>query len=203
MVSSYLPLIENRYADDLDEEGREFLDFAVDGAERMRAMIDGLLASSRVQTQGDSFEAVNLNDVLAEAQQDLQVKIDDADAAITVEELPQIEGDTNQLRQVFQNLLENALEYSGEGPPRIRVSAERDGSEWVVSVQNNGIGIESDDAERIFRVFERLHSRDEHSGTGIGLSLCDRIIDRHGGDIWVDSEPGDGTIFSFTLPQRL
>ncbi|NUB91420.1 PAS domain S-box protein [Haloterrigena sp. SYSU A121-1] len=200
MVSSYLQLIEHRYSDDLDEEGREFLEFAVDGAERMREMIDGLLEYSRVQTQANPFEPVELDDVLADVREDLRVKIEEHDAAIVAEDLPRIEGDPSQIRQVLQNLLDNAIEYSGEGPPRIRVAAERDGAECVVAVRDNGIGIDPDEADRIFDVFERLHSRDEHSGTGIGLALCERVVERHGGEIWVESEPGDGTTFSFTLP---
>ncbi|ELZ14137.1 multi-sensor signal transduction histidine kinase [Haloterrigena salina JCM 13891] len=200
MVSSYLQMIEHRYSDDLDEEGREFLEFAVDGAERMREMIDGLLEYSRVQTQANPFEPVELGDVLADVREDLQVKIEEHDATIVAEDLPRIEGDPSQIRQVLQNLLDNAIEYSGEGPPRIRVTAERDGAECVVAVRDNGIGIDPDEADRIFDVFERLHSRDEHSGTGIGLALCERVVERHGGEIWVESEPGDGTTFSFTLP---
>ncbi|WP_306057450.1 PAS domain S-box protein [Natronococcus wangiae] len=200
MVSSYLQLIENRYADELDEEGREFLEFAVDGADRMNAMIDGLLEYSRVETRGDPFEPTELDEVLAEATQDLQLKIDESDAEITAEALPRVEGDPSQLRQLVQNLLDNALEYSGDDPPRVHVSAERDGPAWIVSVRDEGIGIDPDDRGRIFEVFQRLHSHEEYDGTGIGLALCKRIVERHDGEIWVDSEPGDGTTFSFRLP---
>jgi PAS domain S-box-containing protein len=200
MVSSYLQLIESRYGDELDEDGEEFLAFAVDGADRMRDMIDGLLAYSRVETQGDPIEPVDLDSVLESVLADLQLQIEETDAEITTDTLPRTEGDAAQLRQVFQNLLSNALEYSGDEPPRVSVDAERRGREWVISVHDEGIGIDPDDQERVFEVFQRLHSRKKYSGTGIGLALCQRIIERHGGEIWVDSEPGEGATFSFTLP---
>ncbi|QCS43046.1 PAS domain S-box protein [Natrinema versiforme] len=200
MVTSYLQLIENRYADDLDADGREFIDYAVDGAERMREMIDGLLEYSRVETQGDPLEPVDLDGILDDVCEDLQFSIEEADAEITADALPRVDGDASQLRQVFQNLLSNAIEYSGDEPPRIHVAAERDGGNWEISVSDEGIGIDPDDQERIFQVFQRLHSHEEHAGTGIGLALCHRIVERHGGEIRVDSEPGEGATFSFTLP---
>ncbi|RKD98350.1 ATP-binding protein [Halopiger aswanensis] len=200
MVTSYLQLLERRYADDLDDDAEEFIDFAVDGAERMREMIDGLLEYSRVETQGDPLEPVDLNDLLADVREDLRVRIEESDADIEAEDLPRVDGDASQLRQVFQNLLTNAIQYSGDDPPRVRVSAERAGDRWEVSVRDEGVGIDPDDQDRIFEVFQRLHSREDHPGTGIGLSLCRRIVERHGGEIRVDSEPDEGTTFSFTLP---
>ncbi|ARS88877.1 PAS domain-containing sensor histidine kinase [Natrarchaeobaculum aegyptiacum] len=203
MVSSYLQLVEDRYGDALDEDGEEFIAFATDGADRMREMIDGLLEYSRVQTQGQPLEPVALNDVVETVRRDLQVSIDEHEAEIVVEDLPRVVGDTAQLRQLFLNLLENAIAYSGDEPPRVHVSAERDrtrsGDEWVVSVRDEGVGIDPDHADRIFDVFERLVSHDEHPGTGIGLALCKRVVERHGGEIWVESEPGEGSTFSFTL----
>ncbi|NHN46291.1 PAS domain S-box protein [Halostella sp. JP-L12] len=201
MVSSYLQLIEDRYADELEADGREFLEFAVDGADRMRDMIEGLLEYSRVDTRGDPFEPVELNDVLADVRDDLQVKIEESDAAIAADDLPRVNGDASQLNQVFQNLLSNAIEYSGDAPPRIRVAADRadGGNEWVISVSDEGIGIDPDDADRVFEVFQSLHGPDD-SGTGIGLALVKRIVERHGGDVRVESEPGEGATFSFTLP---
>jgi signal transduction histidine kinase len=196
MVSTYLQLIEKRYADKLDEDGREYLDFAVDGADRMRDMIQALLEYSRVDTRGDPFESADLNEVLADVRDDLQMKIDETAAEITAEELPTV---TGQLRQLLQNLLDNAIEYSGDEPPRVHVAAERDGNRWTVSVSDEGIGINPDDADRVFDVFQSLHAPDEHDGTGIGLALCERIVERHGGDIWVDSQPDEGATFSFTL----
>ncbi|WP_049926298.1 PAS domain S-box protein [Halopiger goleimassiliensis] len=200
MVTSYLTLLENRYGDAFDEDGREFLAFAVDGAERMREMIDGLLEYSRVETRGDPFEPTDLNDVAEDVLADLQFRIEESDAAITVEDLPEVAGDASQLRQVFQNLLSNAITYSGDDPPRVRVDARRRGDEWEISVEDEGIGIDPEDQERVFSIFDRLHSREEYEGTGIGLALCERIVERHGGDIWVDSEPGEGATFTFTLP---
>lgn len=200
MISSYLQLLDDRYSDALDEDGQEFVDFAVDGAERMQTMIDDLLQYSRIDTQGDPFEPVDLDTVVDDACTDLQVRIDESDAVITTEELPHVEGDSSQLRQLVQNLLENAIEYSGDEPPRIHVSAEKRGHMWEISVSDEGIGIEPDDQKRIFEIFQRLHTVDEHDGSGIGLALCQRIVERHNGEIWVDSEPGNGSTFSFTIP---
>ncbi|RZH66501.1 PAS domain-containing sensor histidine kinase [Natrinema altunense] len=200
MISSYLQLIESRYAEDLDADGEEFIDYAVDGAERMRDMIEGLLAYSRVETQGNPLEPVALESVLESVVADLHLRIEETDADVEIADLPRVEGDASQLRQVFQNLLSNAIEYTDGEPPRISVDAERRGSEWTISVHDEGIGIEPDDQDRVFEVFQRLHSRENYSGTGIGLALCQRIIERHGGEIWVDSEPGVGSTFSLTLP---
>ena len=200
MVQSYLQLIERRSDDELTEETREFLEFAVDGADRMRAMIDSLLTYSRIETGGDPFVPVDLDAVLEDALTDLQVKLDESDAEITAEPLPHVEGDGNQLRQVFQNLLDNAIEYSGDEPPRIHVAAERDGDKWVISVSDEGIGIDPKHSDQVFEVFQRLHTHDEHDGGGIGLAICERIIERHDGDIGVESHPGDGATFYFTLP---
>jgi PAS domain S-box-containing protein len=200
MVSSYLQLLERRYGDELDEDGTEFLAFAVDGAERMQEMIDALLEYARVETRGDPFEPVDLEDVLDDVLDDLQVKVEESDAEITAEDLPCVEGDASQLRQLFQNLLDNAVEYSGDEPPRVHVAAERRGSEWAVSVADEGIGIDPEATDRIFEVFQRLDAADDHAGTGIGLALCRRIVERHGGDITVESTPGEGATFTFTLP---
>ncbi|WP_320443084.1 sensor histidine kinase [Halosolutus halophilus] len=131
---------------------------------------------------------------------DLEVQLAESDATVDTEALPRVEGDRNQLRQLFQNLLSNAIEYSGDEPPRVHVTAERNGSNCTVSVADEGIGIDPADSDRVFEVFRRLHGREEYEGTGIGLALCKRIVERHGGEIWVDSEPGEGSTFSFTLP---
>ncbi|SEW11373.1 sensor histidine kinase [Natrinema salifodinae] len=200
MVSSYLTLVENRYGDDLDADGREFIAFAVDGANRMREMIDGLLAYSRIETQGEPFEPVDLDAVFEDVETDLRIQIVESDATLEIPSLPTVSGDSNQLRQLFQNLVSNAIEYSGDDPPRVTVAAERNGSHWTISVEDEGIGIDPADADRIFDVFQRLHGREEYDGTGLGLALCERIVERHGGDIWVDAEPGEGSTFSVTLP---
>ncbi|WP_306059424.1 sensor histidine kinase [Natronococcus wangiae] len=200
MVSSYLQLIEQRYGGDLDEEGEEFLGFAIDGANRMRDMVDGLLEYSRVDTQGSPLEPTDLDVVLDEALADLRMKIEEHDAEIRRESLPRVRGDDDQLRQVFQNLLKNAIEYSGDERPRVHITAERRGVKWQISVADDGVGIESQDQDRIFELFQRLHSHDEHAGSGIGLALCKRIVERHNGRIWVESELGKGSTFAFTLP---
>ena len=200
MVSSYLQLIEKRYADDLDESGQEYIDYAVDGAARMREMIHGLLEYSRVETQGTPFQTVDLNDVVADVRADLQVTIAERDADIHVDDLPRVRGDEGQLGQVFQNLIRNAITYTEDGAPQIHITADRSGNEWEIAVQDEGIGIDPAHQDRVFDIFQRLHTQDEYSGSGIGLALCQRIIERHGGDIWVGSEPGEGSTFSFTLP---
>ncbi|ELY70941.1 PAS domain-containing protein [Natrinema versiforme] len=200
MVSSYLTLVERRYADELDADGEEFIEYAVDGATRMQEMIDGLLQYSRVDTQGDSFRPVDIDAVVADVLADLEVRIDETDAEIDIGSLPRVHGDPGQLRQLFQNLLDNAITYSGDGTPRISVFAEKDGARWMVSVRDRGIGIDPDDTDRIFRVFDRLHSHETYAGTGIGLALCQRIVERHDGEITVQSVPGEGTTFAVALP---
>ncbi|GAB3663318.1 MEDS domain-containing protein [Halopiger thermotolerans] len=201
MVSSYLQLIDRR-DDELSAETREYLEFAVDGAERMRAMIDGLLQYSRVQSRGGPLEPTDLEAVVADVRDDLQLRLEETDADLTVGDLPRVTGDPEQLRQLFQNLLDNAITYSGDEPPRIDIAAERtpDGDAWTISVRDDGIGIPPAEQERIFELFDRLHSREEYAGTGIGLALCQRIVERHGGEISVESEPGEGSTFAVTLP---
>ncbi|WP_049922669.1 PAS domain-containing protein [Halopiger djelfimassiliensis] len=202
MISSYLTLLERRYATELDEDAAEFIAFAVNGAERMRDMIDGLLAYSRIDTKGNPFRVVDLEDVLADVRADLEMRIHETDTELEVDSLPRVYGDPGQLRQLFQNLVDNAITYSGEQAPRISVFAEKDDREWVISVRDQGIGIDPDDTDRIFQVFDRLHSIGEYDGTGIGLALCQRIVERHDGEIRVDSQPGVGSTFSVALPTR-
>ena len=203
MVSSYLQLIDRRYADDLDEDGREFIDFAVDGADRMRAMVASLLRYSRITTQGQSLEPTDAQAVLEDVLEDLQLRIEETDATIETDDFPTVTADADQLSQVFQNLISNALKYSGNDPPRVHVDAERTGDAWRFSVRDEGIGIDPEYHDRVFDIFERLQSEEaggEQGAGGIGLALCERIVERHGGDIWVDSEPGEGATFSFTIP---
>ncbi|OIB59296.1 sensor histidine kinase [Natrialba sp. SSL1] len=204
MISRYLQLLDERYADELDEDATEFIDFAVDGADRMQAMVTGLLEYSKIDTQanGGQFERIDVEQTVRDVRTDLQVRIDESDAEITTGSLPEVYGDASQLRQLFQNLLSNAIEYSGDEPPRIHVSATPHdaGSEWEVTVRDEGIGIEPAAQGRIFELFQRLHALDDHSGSGIGLALCQRIVEYHGGELWVESEPGVGSAFSFTLP---
>ncbi|MDS0474665.1 ATP-binding protein [Natrinema sp. 1APR25-10V2] len=205
MVSSYLRLLESRYQSDLDEDAREFIAFAVNGADRMRAMVDSLHEYSRISTRGEPLEPTDTEPILEAVLDDLQPQIDETEATIITDDLPTVVGDSTQLTHVFQNLLSNALTYSGDTPPQVHVNAERNDEDdvWQFSVADEGIGIEPDHQEQIFDVFETLHATDMESdprSSGIGLALCERIIERHGGDIWVDSTPGEGATFYFTLP---
>ncbi|ELZ24549.1 multi-sensor signal transduction histidine kinase [Haloterrigena salina JCM 13891] len=200
MVSSYLQLLEQRYGDDLDAEAKEFIEFAVDGADRMREMVDALLEYSQVSTRGNDFETVDCEAVLEQATGNLQMAIEEHEATVTSDELPTVSGDERQLIQLFQNLLDNAITYAGDAPPTVHVSAERRDGEWLFSVRDEGIGIDPEKTEDIFEVFNRLHTPDEYGGTGIGLAICKRIVTTHDGRIWVESDPGEGTTFFFTIP---
>lgn len=200
MVSSFLQLLENRYADELDQEAREFIDFAVDGAARMRDMIDDLLAFSRLQQEDYTLELVDCNAVIENVLADLHVQIEKDDAEVTYGSLPTVHGNETHLEQLFQNLIANALKYNDSQHPRIHIKAEQRSDQWLFSVIDNGIGIDPEHTDQIFEIFNRLHSRSDYPGTGIGLSLCQEIINQHGGDIWVESEPGEGSEFYFTLP---
>lgn len=200
MISSHLLLIDRRAGDTLDEDCKEYLDFAVERANRMREMTDGLLEYSRIETADDPLEPLDLYEVVEDVLSDLELQIDENEAEITVEELPQVEGDSSQLQQLFQNLIRNAIKYSGEELAQVVVFGERNGAICTVSVRDEGIGIHPDEADRIFDVFERLHTTETHNGIGMGLTLCKRIVERHGGDISVDSTPGEGSTFSVTLP---
>ena len=198
MVSSYLQLIERRYGEDLDEDAEEFFEYAIDGAERMRAMISALLEYSRLGRRGGPPEPVDCNEVVDSVLANLEVAIEETGAEVTAEELPTVVGDPDQLRQLFQNLVGNAIEYAGEAPPAVHVGVERRGNEWLFTVEDEGVGIPDDRTDRIFDLFM---SDEETGGTGIGLAICEKIVDRHGGSIWVDSTPGVGSTFSFTLPE--
>lgn len=199
MIASFLQLIERRYKGKLDKDADEFISFAVEGASRLQNMIIGLLAYSRVETKGKPFEEINCSEALGNAISNLRIAIDESGAMITTDRLPVVKADAGQLIQVFQNLIANAVKFRREDPPRIHVSAVRKEDEWVFSVRDNGIGIAPDYKDRIFNIFQRLHGR-EYPGVGIGLSLCRRIIERHGGSIWFESEAGKGTTFYFTIP---
>ncbi|MCX7600120.1 MAG: PAS domain S-box protein [Armatimonadetes bacterium] len=202
MISGYLQLLQRRHSDKLDEEAEEFIQYAVDGAQRMHRLINDLLAYSRVGTRARPFELVNCEAALQEAVSNLGAAVAESGAVITHSALPLVQADPSQLVQVFQNLLSNAIKFRREEPPRIHVAAKEAGNEWIFSVEDNGIGIDPKYHERIFIIFQRLHSRDEYPGTGIGLAICKKIVERHGGRIWVESEPGKGSTFYFTLPRR-
>ncbi len=200
MVSSYLQLLERRYQGQLDDEAHEFLGFAVDGAVRMRRLIDDLLEYSRVGTRGKPLGPTDSAKVLRAVGEDLKVAIDEAGAVITQDEiLPCVLADESQLAQVFQNLIANALKFRGPDSPRIHVGARRENDRWTFSVRDNGIGIDPKFFDRIFVIFQRLHGREKYDGTGIGLAICQKIIKRHEGRLWVESLPGHGATFYFTL----
>jgi PAS domain S-box-containing protein len=200
MVTSYLQLIEQRYRDQLDETATEFIDFAIDGAARMKALINDLLTYSRVQRSKEAFQPVQLDAVLDQVLHSLQLTIDEAKANITRDPLPEIVASEPQMAQLFQNLVGNALKFQGNRPPEIHIGVEKRKNDWVFCVSDNGIGIEEVYLDRIFVIFQRLHARDEYPGTGIGLAICKKIVDKHGGSIWVESTPGEGTTFYFTIP---
>jgi PAS domain S-box-containing protein len=202
MVSNYLQLLERRYGARLDGDAVEFLNYAVDGARRMAEMVQDLLNYSRVGSRGTPFAPTDLNAALDQALADLQVAVEETGARVTRDELPTVAADASQMRQLFQNLMGNAIKFRGPEPPQIHVGAERRGGEWRLAVRDNGIGIAPEFRDRIFGVFQRLHSRGEYPGTGIGLAICEKIVTRHGGRIWVEAEPGRGATFYFTLPAR-
>ena len=181
MVSSYLQLLERNYRDDLDADAREYVDFAVGGADRMREMIDGLLEFSRIDTGETSLEPVDCGAVVETVVTDHQVQIEESDATVEVGSLPTVRGDRTQLEQLVSNLLGNAIKYRGDDPPRIEIDATERGTEWHLTVSDNGIGIEPAYHDQIFDVFDRLHAVDEYPGTGIGLALCRKIATNHGG----------------------
>lgn len=200
MVASYTQLLAKRYKGKLDTDADEFIAYAVDGANRMQRLIQDLLAYSRVNTQGQVFEPTPVEALVGYALDNLRSAVEESRAVVTHDPLPTVMADERQLLQLFQNLLSNALKFHGDQPPRVHVSAERRGSEWLFSVRDNGIGIDPQYAERIFVVFQRLHNIAEYPGTGIGLAICKKIVERHGGRIWMESQLGQGATFYFTLP---
>jgi len=198
-VSSYVQLLARRYRGKLDSDADDFIAFAVDGAKRMQELILDLLAYSRVGTLGENLEPTDSGAALSQALINLRTAMEESGAAVTHESLPIVTADRSQLIQLFQNLIANAIKFCGD-KPEVHVAAERKRGEWVFSVRDNGIGIGSEYAERIFVIFQRLHTMDKYSGTGIGLAICKKIVDRHGGRLWVESREGTGSRFYFTIP---
>jgi PAS domain S-box-containing protein len=202
LLSAYARMLGERHGDDLDEEGRTFLGHVRDEANRMKAMIDDLLDYSRLQTRAEDAETVELSRALELALKTLAPRIEETQARVDVDgPLPRLDGSPAQFERLFRNLISNALKFRGDGPPVIDVSAERGDGEWIVSVRDNGIGIDPAKAGRIFDVFQRLHSQDDYAGTGMGLAICKRIVERHRGRIWVEPVPGGGSAFRFALPE--
>ena len=201
MVSSYTQLLAERYHGQLDDKADKFIHYAVDGAVRMQLLINDLLAYSRVGTKGKAPEPVDARAVVGEVLNQLKMNIEEARALITSDELPTVRGDASQLAQLFQNLIGNALKFRGAAIPQIHIDARDNGNEWLFAVRDNGIGIEAQYAEKIFVIFQRLHAKDEYPGSGIGLAICKKIVERHGGRIWFESALGEGTTFYFTIPK--
>lgn len=200
MVASYTQLLGRRYKGKLDSDADEFIGYAVDGATRMQQLINALLDYSRVSTRGKPFGPTSCEESLNQAIANLQASIKENDAVITHDHLPTVTADATQMLQLFQNLVGNAIKFRSEKKPRVHVGAERNGTEWIFSVRDNGIGIDPQNFDRIFVIFQRLHGRGEYPGTGIGLAICKKIIEHHKGRIWVESQPGKGATFYFTIP---
>jgi signal transduction histidine kinase len=198
-ISGSVQILQQQYHDNSDAD--EVIQHTVDGATRMQRLIDDLLTYSRLTTREAPLQPTDANVIFNEARTNLESAIRESKAQVTSDALPSVSGDQTQLLQVIQNLIANGIKYRSERTPKIHVSAEENDNEWVFSVRDNGIGIAPQYAQRIFRIFQRLHSRREYSGTGIGLAVCKKIIERHGGRIWVESEPEEGSTFFFTLPK--
>ena len=202
MVASFTQLLRERYEGKLDPDADDFINYAFDGARRMQKLIQGLLQFSRVGTQGVQFAPVDIGAVVDRALQDLNATISERGAVITRDDCPSVFADESQLGRVFQNLIVNAIKFCGEKKPEIHIGAKHDGAGWVFSVSDNGPGIEPQYFERIFLIFQVLDRSDRGSGTGMGLAICKRVVERHGGRIWVESDAGKGATFSFSIPDR-
>jgi PAS domain S-box-containing protein len=201
MVSSFTQMLEKRYADKLDQDAKEYIRFAVDGAKRMYELINGLLSYSRVQTKGKQFVIVDMNSVFDKVKRNLNLMISERNAALTEEDLPVLYADESQMIQLVQNLAENGIKFS-PASPRVHFSASDEADHYLFSVRDEGMGIDPQYFERIFKIFQRLMPKEEYGGTGIGLAVCRRIVERHRGKIWVESEPGKGSTFFFTIPKE-
>jgi PAS domain S-box-containing protein len=200
MVSSYTQLLEKQYKEKLDNRAVEYISFAVEGAKRMQSLIIDLLKYARVTTRAQAFEPVDCNLVLKEAISDLKMAIDESCADIIYDNLPEVNADPTQIRQLLQNLIGNAIKFHSSKKPLIKISARFQKNEWIFSVEDNGIGIDQRHYERIFMLFQRLHERDKYTGTGIGLAVCKKIVERHGGRIWPESQLNVGTKMLFSIP---
>lgn len=200
MVASYVQLLERRYRNQLDDDARDFIGYAVEGVTRMQRLINDMLTYSLVGIDSVEFEQTDCNEVFAEVLMNLKPLIAENHAIVTQDILPSLSANHSQLGQLFQNLLANAIKFHGDTPPQVHVGARLDGDTWEFSVSDNGIGIEPDYFDAIFLIFKRLHSREKYSGTGIGLAICKRIVERHHGRIWVESQAGHGATFRFTIP---
>jgi light-regulated signal transduction histidine kinase (bacteriophytochrome) len=201
-VGGYVQLLQRRFPAALDAKANEFIAGAIEGASRMERLITDLLAFSRVGTRGGAFSPAPLDAVLTEALQNLQTALASSLATLEREPLPTLTVDATQIMQLFQNLVGNAIKFRGEQPPKIQVGARQEDQRWVFWVRDNGIGIEPRYFDRIFQIFQRLHTRRHYPGTGIGLAICKKIVERHGGNIWVESQPDQGSTFYFSIPME-
>jgi len=200
MVAAYTQLLADRYRGKLDENADKYIGYAVEGALRMQALIEDLLAFSRVGRNGHEHKETDCNAAIDEALRNLAAAVRESGVIVTRGPLPPLLADHFQLVQLFQNLIGNAIKFRKDRPPMIKISAQRIGDKWQLSIEDNGIGIAADHKEQIFVIFQRLHTREEYSGNGVGLAICKKIVEQHGGRIWVESEPGRGATFQFTLP---
>jgi light-regulated signal transduction histidine kinase (bacteriophytochrome) len=200
MVSSYLQLLQRRYEGNIDEKADKYIHFAVDGAFRMQNLINDLLEFSRVTSRARELESTDCELILKRVLSNLELYIKENRATVSHNSLPEVIADSTQLAQVFQNLIANGIKFHGEEAPIINICAEKKANEWLFSIRDNGIGIDPQYSEKIFEVFKRLHNKETYPGTGIGLAVCKKIVERHGGRIWVESELGKGSTFYFTLP---
>lgn len=201
-VAGFVQLLGKRYEGQLDAQADEFIGYALDGVGRMRQLIDDLLLFSRAGATELQPEPVPFGEVVERVRSSLAANLEETGGRIEAGELPEVVADRAQVEQLLQNLISNGLKFRGEKTPRVSVSAAREDSSWRVEVEDNGIGVEPQYAERIFKMFQRLHGRDSYAGTGIGLAVCKRIVERHGGRIWVESPPAGGTRFCFTLADQ-
>ncbi|HJT71181.1 MAG TPA: ATP-binding protein [Terriglobales bacterium] len=200
MVAAYTQLLAERYRGKLDENADRYIGYAVEGATRMQGLLEDLLAFSRVGRGGGSSAPIDVNVVVDEAMRNLAVSLKENSVMVTRNPLPTIVADRFQLVQLFQNLIANAIKFHGKDVPQVRISSEKQGEEWAFAVADNGIGIAPEHQEFIFKIFQRLHIRSEYAGNGIGLAICKKIVEQHGGRIWVESELGHGSTFRFTFP---
>jgi light-regulated signal transduction histidine kinase (bacteriophytochrome) len=200
MITVYLQLLSQRYSGQLDKEADEFIGYALDGATRMRQLITDLLAYAKIGRNNLVFTEVSLGKILQQVLANLDLPIQENRVTITYDPLPTVIAEKTQMLQLFQNLLSNAIKFKSQSKPVIRISVHQDDTHWIIHVKDNGIGIDPKLSEKIFTIFQRLHTRQEYPGTGIGLAICKRIVQNHGGAIWLQSEPDAGSTFSFSLP---
>jgi PAS domain S-box-containing protein len=203
MVTTYVQMLDRRYGDKLDGEAKEFIGFAVEGSKRMYALVEDLLTYSRVETSVMPFSKVAMDQVMAVVLNDLREPIEACGASVMVEQLPEVNADFHQMVQLMENLVANAIKFRREEPPSVQVSSSLVEGEWIFSVKDNGIGIDEEYSDKVFQMFQRLHQRETFPGTGIGLAICKKVVERHGGKIWFESELGRGSTFFFSLPAKM